>query len=271
MLIKKFTAYASVITAAAISSFAIGLSANAATVDDVAAVARSYGYSEAQIQAGYNAYYENPDKYPPELLDMVIERLHASGAQIIATAPQEPADVVTTTTAAQTPTEGQQQEAPTAPEQSVANGITLTASDGTTFTRISREEFINMEYEDKMAYVHSFTEAQQQAIIDDLSPEEYKSLMKQSPVDQKMQIIGKISEAAEKMGINVTVDEITDDSVTVAMRNDDGELLNVSTAGNAVEDTGYDRRGLLAVSAALIGVGTAAAFLLMRRMERSEN
>ena len=270
MFIKKLTIYGSFFITAILCSFTIGLSANAATVDDVAAVARSYGYSEAQIQAGYNAYYENPDKYPPELLDMVIERIHASGAQIIATAPQEPVDVISTTTIAQTPTEVQQQIT-TYTDQPVSTSITLTASDGTTFTRISREEFINMDYDDKMAYVHSFTQAQQQAIIDDLSPEEYKSLIKQSPVDQKMQIIGKISEAAEEMGINITVDEITDDSLTVAMRNDDGELLNVSTAGNAVEDTGYDRRGLFLFSAALICIGIFAAYFLMRRMDRTEN
>ena len=270
MFINKLTAFSSFLITALICSFTIGLTSNAATVDDVAEAARSYGYSEAQIQAGYNAYYENPEKYPPEVLDMVIERIHASGAQIIATAPQVPADIVTTTTIAQTPTEVQQQIT-TSTEPQLTESITLTASDGTTFTRISREEFINMDYDDKMAYVHSFTQAQQQAIIDDLSPEEYKSLIKQSPVDQKMQIIGKISEAAEEMGINITVDEITDDSLTVAMRNDDGELLNVSTAGNAVEDTGYDRRGLFLFSAALICIGIFAAYFLMRRMDRTEN
>ena len=105
------------------------------------------------------------------------------------------------------------------------------------------------------------------------SPEEYKSLIKQSPADQKIQIVGKLSEAAEEMGLNVTVDEITDNSLTVAMRNEKGELLNVSTAGATVEDTGYDRRGLLAASAAFISIGTAAAYLLIRRMKRngSEN
>ena len=58
-----------------------------------------------------------------------------------------------------------------------------------------------------MAYFSSFTPAQQQAIIDSLSPEEYRSLMKQTPSQQKLQIVGTLSEAAEEMGLNVTVDE----------------------------------------------------------------
>ncbi|MBO7474246.1 MAG: hypothetical protein J6U00_09675 [Ruminococcus sp.] len=266
MHIRKILSIIATFSALSGSTLVYSLSVNAATVDDVAAVARSYGYSEEDIQAGYNAYYENPAKYPPELLDQVIAYLHEAGNQIIATAPQEETSPVqTTTTTAAAISEENNAEIP----EPVESGIVLTASDGSTFIRISREEFISMSYDEKMSYVHSFTPAQQQAIIDDLSPEEYKSLIKQSPADQKIQIVGKLSEAAEEMGLNVTVDEITDNSLTVAMRNDKGELLNVSTAGATVEDTGYDRRGILAASTAFITIGIASACLLMRRIKKN--
>ena len=124
-----------------------------------------------------------------------------------------------------------------------------------------------MTYDEKMAYIKTFTPVQQQAIIDNLTPEEYKSLMKQAPTDQKMQIVDKLSEAAEAMGLNIAVDDITDSSLTISMKNDKGELVNVAAAGSAtVEDTGYDRRGLLACAAALIGIASSALFLLMRRL-----
>lgn len=261
MHIGKMFTTAAVTAFMTVSSAAFSLSACATTVDDVAAVARSYGYSEADIQAGYNAYYANPSAYPSDILDMAIDKLHEAGAQIITAGPQDtnvPAPT-TTTTAVQNDNNN------TAPTDS--NNITLTAGDGTTFTRISREEFIKMSYDDKMAYMKGFTQAQQQAIIDDLSPAEYRSLMKQSPTDQKLQIVGKLSEAAEQLGLNVTVDEITDDSLTIAMRNGDGELVNVSTAGTTVEDTGYDRRWLIALAAAIIGTAVGALCLLMRRMK----
>jgi hypothetical protein len=256
MYIKKiFAAFAS---AAAVAGCSIAFSANvyATTADDVAAVARSYGYSEEDIQAGYNEYYSHPEDYPSELLDKVILKLHEAGSQIITAGPQV-TDVPTTTTASNDP------EQPA----TVDDVITITASDGTTFTRISTEAFIAMSYDEKMAYVRSFSPEQQQAIIDNLTPEEYRSLMKQSPSEQKLQIVGKLSEAAEQMGLNITVDEISDSSLTIAMRNDDGELLNVSTAGASVEDTGYDRRGILACAAALVGIGISALFLVMRKLK----
>ncbi|WP_028520530.1 hypothetical protein [Ruminococcus flavefaciens] len=244
--------------AAATGMLKFSMSAYATTADDVAAVARSYGYSEEDIQAGYNEYYSHPEDYPSERLDKAIAKLHEAGGQIITTGPQVPNNTVTTTVKAADPVD--------TPSDTPQNGgITLTASDGSTFTRISKEEFIKLSYDEKMAYVRSFTPAQQQAIIDNLSPEEYRSLMKQTPSQQKLQIVGTLSEAAEEMGLNVTVDEISDDSLTLAMRNNRGELVNVSTAGASVEDTGYDRRGILAVAGILIGLSVSAVFLLMRR------
>lgn len=256
-MFKKFIACIAAVTAVAAGMFSIP--AYATTVDDVAAVARYYGYSEEDIQAGYNEYYSHPEDYPSEKLDKAISKLHEAGHQIITTGPQV-VDNTTTTTAAVSA--GSQE-----PENIPDGAIMLTASDGSTFYRISREEFINMSYDEKMAYIRSFTPAQQQAIIDDLSPEEYRSLMKQMPTDQKIQVVGTLSEAAEEMGLNISVSEITDDSLTVAMKNSKGELLNVSTAGARVEDTGYDRRGLIAAAGAFIAAGIAALFILVRRLK----
>ena len=248
--------------AIAVGMLSCSISAHATTVDDVAAVARSYGYSEEDIQAGYNEYYSHPGDYPSERLDLAIEKLHDAGSQIISTGPQVVTPEVTTTVAV---TDADNKQPVSDP-----GSITLNASDGSTFTRISRETFIKMSYDEKMSYLRTFTPAQQQAFIDDLSPEEYRSLMKQSPAEQKIQIVDKLSQAAEEMGLNITVDELTDDSLTLAMRNDKGELVNVSTAGATVEDTGYDRRGILAAAGGLIGIAMTAVYLLMRRMRSEE-
>ncbi len=109
-----------------------------------------------------------------------------------------------------------------------------------------------MSYEEKMAYISGFPQDQQQAIIDNLSPAEYKSLIKQAPSDKKMEIVHSLSGAADEMGLVVTVDEVTDDSLTVSMRNDEGTLVNRSSAGITVLDTGYDRRGIFAIIGAAI-------------------
>lgn len=248
-------AASAIISASAI----VSMNAWATTVDDVAEVARKYGYPEDTIIQGYKEYDSHPEDYPSERLDEAIAKLHEAGSQLVTTGPQVTQTETVTTVASE---EGNGETQPSDPDV-----ITLTASDGTTFTRISREAFINMSYDEKMAYLSSFTPAQQQAIIDDLSPLEYRSLMKQSPAEQKIKVVDKLSEAAEEMGINITVDELTDDSITLAMRNDNGELINVSKAGVSVEDTGYDRRGIVALACSLICAAVGGVYFLMRRLK----
>ena len=108
-----------------------------------------------------------------------------------------------------------------------------------------------------MAYISSFPQDQQQVIINNLTPAEYKSLIKQSPAEKKMEIVHSLSGAADEMGFVVTVDEVTDDSLTVSMRNGEGKLVNRVNAGMTVEETGYDRRGIFAAigAALLIAIG----------------
>lgn len=225
----------------------VSFSAAAATVDEVAAVARSYGLSEEDIQAGYNVYYSNPDEYPPEKLDLVISKLHETGGAIVSTGNYNPdyTPPTTTTSAA-------------ADDTKQTNQVTLTADDGSTFTRISAEEFIAMTYDEKMAYLSSFPQDRQQIIINNLTPAEYRNLIKLSPSEKKMEIVHSLSGAADEMGLVVTVDDVSDDSLTISMRNDEGTLVNVSSAGATVEDTGYDRRWIYAVIAAVFAAAAAS-------------
>ncbi len=246
----------------------IPLAAKAATPDEAAAVARSYGYSEEDIQRAYNEYEQNPELYPPEKIDEYIDKLHEAHQKQVSVVPQQTNVVIpalTTTTAAPAAQQGQEPESPVTPAPVDDDSITLTESDGSTFTRISREKFIALSYEDKLAYLSTFTEAQQQAIIDDLSPAENRSLLKQLPTDKKVEVIDKISEITSDMGMTITVEELSDDNVKIAMKNDKGELLNVSEAGASVEKTGYDRRGILTFCGGLFITALAGIAFVMRK------
>lgn len=235
-------ALTSVLTAVSVSAFA--LNSSAATVDDVAEVARSYGIPEESIQAGYNEYYAHPENYPPETLDRAIDKLHETGGVIITTGAYIPENAAKPASATEA--------APSGGSTDNSGEVQLKTDGGQVFSRVSPEEFINMSYEEKMAYISGFPQDQQQAIIDNLSPAEYKSLIKQAPSDKKMEIVHSLSGAADEMGLVVTVDEVTDDSLTVSMRNDEGTLVNRSSAGITVLDTGYDRRGIFAIIGAAI-------------------
>lgn len=259
----RFALHTLAAAAAACAVLAFPFAANATTVDDVAAVARHYGYPEETIQEAYNKYYSNPEKYDSDYCDAVIEILHDYGYNLITTGPQRTMSTTTaaTTTAVTTVPSG---EKPSEPSKE-AGTITLTDNNGNTFTRISREEFIKLSYEDKMNYIATFTPEQQQIIIDNLSPEEYRSLLKTAPQDKKFEVVDDIVKAADAMGVNLTVNEISDDNISLAMHNEDGELIGIAHAGNSVEDTGYDRSGLLKTAAVLFAVSAAAVAVLMKK------
>ena len=203
--------------------------ADAATPEEAAELARLYGYSEDLIQQGWNEYNANPELYPPEVIDMYMEQLRESGNKIVTNVPYDPDATVpaaatqaqpTTTTAAGTQT-----------TPAVSDDITLTMPDGSTFTRISKAAFIALSYDEKQAYLATFTPEQQTVIIQNLSPEEYKRLLKQLP----------------------------------SMKNDKGELVAVSHAKDVVENTGYDRRGIIAAAGALLLTSLAGIYIVAKK------
>ncbi len=265
--------------AAAITAVFGGLTANATTVEDVMAEARKWGYPESTIQDAYNYYMQDPDSYDSDDFDLAIEKLRDAGKNMITTGPQK-TNITTTTTSVQTTAAPSTDKngitvttsagSEPAPEQQETDVITLTMPDGSTFTRISKKDFIKLSYKEKMDYISSFTPEQQQIIIDNLSPEEYRSLLKQLPSDQKMEVIEDLSGAVEAIGLNLTVEELTDDSLSIAMRDDDGALIGVSNAGSLVEDTGYDRRSIFAAAGVLFFVAAAAALLVIRKSFRND-
>lgn len=239
------------------------VTAYATTIDDVARVAREHGYSEDLIQQGYNQYYAEPDKYTSEDFDMAIAEILRADGIILTTAPQNPQPVTTTTTVAgentvetstAVPAENGSSTDNNNNNDNVVGGITLQAPDGSEFTRISESDFIRLSYDDKMNYIRNFTPEQQQVILNNLTPEEHKSLLKQLPVEQKVEVADSMTGFAETFDLNVSVDDISEDNISLSMRNDEGELVGMANAGTLVEDTGYDRRGILALSAGLIAV-----------------
>ena len=137
--------------------------------------------------------------------------------------------------------------------------------DGSTFTRISKAAFIALSYDEKQAYLATFTPEQQTVIIQNLSPEEYKSMLKQLPADKKMEVIDDMKKVTDDMNLTLTVDEVSDDNVVISMKNDKGELVAVSHAKDVVENTGYDRRGIIAAAGALLLTSLAGIYIVAKK------
>ncbi len=273
-MLKKFLiGITSVLGASAALLFG-GMTAGATTVEDVWQAAREAGYPEYMIQDYYNiarAQKPDPAEWTSENFDKVIAALREH--PYITTGPQVTQKVTTTTTAlpeTTTQTNNDEPDTPSAtepaPTEPVKNVITLTMADGTTFTRISKQEFIALSYEGKQSYIATFPPEQQQVIIDNLSPEERRSLLKQLPTDKKLETIQGLADVAGEMGVKLTVEELGDDTVKLTVHDEDGKVIGHSSVGaDIVENTGYDRRWVFAVSGGLFLISIAGVIFLFRK------
>ena len=241
------------------------LSADCATVDDCAEVARSYGVSESAIQSAYNAYYANPEAYTSEDFDMVIQTLHLYGTDSdkaikayfgITDTPDTPSE----------PSEEPVQTETKPSEDSQAGAVTTE----TTTESEPDTDFINMTIDEKSEYINSLPESERGTFIDNLTTEERNSIIKQLPMDDKTELLSRFAEAGEQMGLNMTVDEITDDSISLSIRNNDGTLVDQSSLGIIVEDTGYDYRLIFGAVSALILVSVFGISLIFRKISKDE-
>jgi hypothetical protein len=122
-----------------------------------------------------------------------------------------------------------------------------------------------MTLEEKRDYVSTLTTEQQQQFFSSLSAEELKSIVNQLPADDKVNVVDTFVQAGEAMGIKVTVDSINDEGISMSMRNDDGELIDVAAVGVMVENTGYDYRGIFAVSGTLILAAAGCLWLVIKK------
>lgn len=256
------------------------ISSYAATPEEAAAIAAQYGIPDELLQQCWNEYYANPELYTPETIDMMIEQLKENYKDIIvSTVPFDPnaGVIVTTTTTVSTepaPTDTASDNTPQPVNESPDdNLITLTMPDGSEFTRIPTDTFISLSYEDKMTYLSTFTPEQQTVFIDNLSPEEYKSMLKQLPTEEKLEIVGGLSDITNTFGMNITVDEISSDNLSYSMKNKDGELVAAGSVKETVDNTGYDRRGILAVAGAFVIIGLGGLVIMLKKCfgKASEN
>lgn len=242
---------------------AAGMTANAATVDDVANTARRLGFPESVIQQGYNQYYADPDAYTPEDLDYYIsylidyeneikEKLGISTTPIESTATTANGAGVTSQTTTVQPSGSSDPADSDQSQTDIRGGLTDT-------------DFINMTLEEKRSYISTLSPEDQQKFFNTLSPDELKSIVKQLPTDDKAAVIDTFVKAGNAMGINVTVDSISDDTISMSMRNDKGELVDIASVGVIVEDTGYDYRGIFALSGAFILAAAGGLWLVIRR------
>ena len=132
----------------------------------------------------------------------------------------------------------------------------MTKADGTTEERVSKADFIQMTIDEKKDYVASLSEESQKDFMDSLSREERNSIIKQLPAEEKAALIQSYVDTAKDMGMNVAVDSITDNNVSMTIRNEDGQVIGKTAVGTIIDETGISHTAplLTALLAAMVSV-----------------
>lgn len=100
--------------------------------------------------------------------------------------------------------------------------------------------FAEMTAEEKHAYIDSLPEEERAQFLASLTPEERKSLIRQLDPEQQQEIAAGMAEAAQELGMQVTVDSISEGEVRFSVRDRDGRLIDASGVGLTVDPTGWD-------------------------------
>ena len=134
----------------------------------------------------------------------------------------------------------EQPEQTTAPVTTGKNGETVSTVTTTTTARKSDRKFINMTAEEKKQYILSMSEEERVKFLANLTAAERKSILKQLSADDKADLMQDFAEIGKSLGMNVTVDNIGENDISYSVRDGNGDLIDSSSVGTRVDDTGWD-------------------------------
>ena len=250
------TAVCSVLLSAGVLCSMTGMQAAAYTVDDVVQRSREVGIPEDQIQFGYNewskgiytqeqldeayAYADNYQKTVDDKIDDIFDNPDPPPAN----------------DGNSTPAEGD--------GNSGKDGNAPAGSDAP----VTSADFINMTLDEKIAYVNAMTADEKDAFLQNLSIAERNSIIKQMSISDKAEVMQSYVDVASAMGMNMVVDTITDDSIGVTIRDQDGVVIGKSAVGITIDETGISHTKLLAAAAGAFLLACTGFAWLYRRLRR---
>lgn len=246
------------ISAALLGTAALSLHAAAASVEDVYAAMRRIGLPESMIQqaktqyqntehddAGmsingqyftYDVWADMVELYEDEIWEEVGKQFGVSGD-----------DIKDASQNAQDP------EAPKT-EPSVP----------------MEKPFADMTLEEKKAYVESLPESERAAFLAGLSPSERNSIIKQMSPDDQANIADGFIELGEQLGMHVSVDKLDENGINYSVRDSNGNLIDMSAVGTAVDNTGWNTTVPVLGAGAMI-FGSVGGLTLLTRRSRKED
>ncbi len=231
------------------------VSAAASTQDDVLEAARKAGFPESLVQQGFN--YINGVDYSSDEYDLMINAINEysqkTDEEIANILESNGIEVPAEYSGAENKTSEPAAQEPAAPEQAVTdkaeeNKPAVSESEKTV-------NYSDLSEEEKKEYIANMSQAQKNEIIKNLDTE------------KKVEIINKFIDASEELGMNVTVDDISKDSISYSIRDNEGGLVDISAVGSGlVDDTGIDYT-LLVLGCLAVVVLSCFGFVMFMRLQ----
>ena len=250
---------------------AISMTAHAdGSIEDVCNAIREIGFTEAYVQQFMNTYQTLPhddegmevegvydtyanwaeyiEIYQKKITEKLSEALGIDPEAVKTadpsaympqfTAPATTAAQTTAPAAVQTDENGSTVSQTTAASAQQTTAVTDANAGG--HTKEDEDAFVKMTLEEKKEFLSSLPEDQRTAYIAGLTPAERRSLLKQVGTEVQADIIKDFVDAGETLGMHVSVDKIENGQIDYSVRNGEGTLVDSSSLGNTVDDTGWD-------------------------------
>lgn len=256
---RKRSILAAVLAAGCILCSA-GISASAYTIDDVVRKSREVGIPEAQIQTGINNW--NTSAYDQAELDAIYLNLEAYGEDSWFYIQQYFLEEMGgTMPPTETPTEPVTDPVSGEPVQTAPPAETAPPKD-----------FISMTLAEKQAFLNSMSPEDKEQYLANLTPAEKNSILKQMSLEDQAALLQKYIDLAKQMGINVSVDSLSEEGIAVTMRDNEGIVIDKTQTGITIDPTGISYDGLLiaaALSVLLAACGFSAVYRHLCRTEQA--
>ena len=275
---KKLTAGISAAAAVLLCGAAMPFAASAESVEDVYEAMRRIGLPESMVQEAkiqyqntehddegmtinetyltYDVWADMVELYEDDIRNEVGKQFGVSGDAIKKAAEEERS----------------QQPAETLPASESSAAPAETAPAKTEKPAVSVEPpkpFVNMTLDEKKDYVASLPETERAGFIAGLSTSERNSVIKQMSKDSQANIASGFIQLGEQFGMHISVDQLDGSGINYSVRNGDGTLIDVSSVGTTVDDTGWNTTVPVLAGSAMI-LGAVGGLILLTRRQRKE-
>lgn len=275
---KKLTAGISAAAAVLLCGAAMPFAASAESVEDVYEAMRRIGLPESMVQEAkiqyqntehddegmtinetyltYDVWADMVELYEDDIRNEVGKQFGVSGDAI-----KEAAEAERSQQPAETQPASENSAAPaeTAPAKTEKPAVSVDPP----------KPFVNMTLDEKKDYVASLPETERAGFIAGLSTSERNSVIKQMSKDSQANIASGFIQLGEQFGMHISVDQLDGSGINYSVRNGDGTLIDVSSVGTTVDDTGWNTTVPVLAGSAMI-LGAAGGLILLTRRQRKE-